>query len=849
MTRTYSDYANKTRSSKLLICHVEPLQRVSVFSNVSGTIYKKSVNHVVIDVIEDGVSLAEASSTSVATGEWFYDHLTSELYLNTSDDLDPKAHVVVLKYRLFYSNRPIDLPHDLSSGFEVNYDGRLQSNSPIKKELDDEQIGVMLETATNLSFFNGDAYFDDIYDVLIFENQSVRLYSWNETIPLSEIKKLFDGYIQNKSFTPNDVKFSCKDFAYKLREPVAYTNFSSSDGDIPEKYLNTPKRRLFGQFKQLQCVPIDAILDGYDLTGSITGSFESTSITGYGTSFLSELSPEDELLIITEFETLRFSVDSISSDTSLTLSSALDRSISNLSTVKVKSNRPYRGKNRNWHIAGHKLRAPSTTITSVLEANRFSVASTNDLFAGDLVNVSGEDAFIKRISGSQVTLSANLQAGEPSIGDTLTKNPLSKAFVDGFEIFINRDWSITNTTTDAKLILDPLTEFNIAPAINIPNSFTFTSSSREVSVTGLDLRNEIQPRDWIRSDDITHATWYEILSVSENTLLLRVAYAGSTITTNAQKKNVALIDENSIVTVNCIGQERSSAWIRTAADAVKDMIQNDALLSNINTASFTQSNDDMPFIISYALPERIGGKMKTIREAISDINKSVFGSLVTDSDFNLRYQVLSPEKPSDMSVLKDDDIIGDISIKSKNEIVRKVNAKYGFFSDKFSGDSAFSLYEFENDFVDDLIGSKAELDVDLYLFNQADATIIAQRYAFYNSLSQSTITIKTNLSMALKALNDKLWMQFDRMYKRLGNQDRKKLGIINSISNDGSSVSIVLSDLSNAFNRAANISDDLANDFTSASENEKIIYSYIVDSDTLTADVTSDKEIYQNLIA
>ena len=41
MTNTYNDYANKTRSSKLVLCHVEPTQRLSVFENVDGNIYKK----------------------------------------------------------------------------------------------------------------------------------------------------------------------------------------------------------------------------------------------------------------------------------------------------------------------------------------------------------------------------------------------------------------------------------------------------------------------------------------------------------------------------------------------------------------------------------------------------------------------------------------------------------------------------------------------------------------------------------------------------------------------------------------------------------------------------------------
>lgn len=847
MTNVYSDYANKTRSSKLVLCHLEATQRATVFANPSGNTYTKSVSYFVIDVLEDGTSLTEASSSSVTTGEWYFDALTNTLYLNCSDDANPNTHTIRIKYRLFFSNRPIDLPYDLSSGDDVHYHGLLKSNSPIKRELDDEQIGIMLETSTNINFENTHGYFDDFYDVLIFENQAVQIYSWSEILPLSEKKKLFDGVIQNKSFTTSQVSFSCKDFTYTLREPISYTNFSSSDGDVPERYLNTPKRRLFGQFKQLQCVPTDATLDGFNLTGTVLGAVDSSTITGTGTSFLSELSPQDEIIYTTTNETKKYTILSVESDTSATLSETLDASIPNAS-VKVKPFRPYRGKNRNWHIAGHKLRSPSTTVSAATQANRFTASDVSDLFAGDLIKVDGENAFIKRISGSNIVLTANLQAGIPSVSDTIVKNPISKVYINGSEVFIDRDWTVSNGANDAILQIDSLAEFNVAPIQNIPVNLTFTNSSRSVTVSGLDFRTEVQTRDWIRSDDVSHTTWYEVLEVKENEILLRTAYAGGNTTTNAQKKNVSLLDDDAIVTVNCVGQERSSAWVKTASDAVKDLLENDAGLSNINTSSFTDADADSPYTLSYAIPSRIGGSIKSIKDVISDINKSVFGSLVIDGDFNLKYQILTPEKPTDLEALKDDDIVGDFSVRSRNEIVRKVNAKYSPFVDKFTGEDSFELYEFTSELVDDLIGLKSEMDILLHLFNASEAQEMAQRYALYNSLSQSTVTLKGKLNLALNVLNDKIWLNLDRLYKRFGNQDRRKIGIINAISNDGENVTIRINDLGNSFSRGAVVSESTASDFSSATDDEKILSSYITDATTLTPDTTSDKELYQNLI-
>ena len=849
MTRNYNDFASKTRSSKLVLCHVEPVQRVSVFTNTAGSIYKKAVNHVVISVTEDGTNLTEASSASVTTGEWYYDNLTGEVYINCTDDLDPKTHTIKLTYRLFFSNRSIDLPYDLASGFEVHYDGRVLSNSPIRKELDEEQIGVVLETATTIKLENTDGYFDDLYDVLIFENKDIKIYSWSEIIPLSENQKLFDGQIQNKTFSETSIGFSCKDFTYKLREPVSHENFDVSDGTIPEQYLYTPKRRLFGQLKQLQCVPIDSTLSGFPLTGTMTVVESSkTIVTGVGTSFLSEASPKDELIYTRNNIEYRGAIATVDSDTQITMDDDYPISFENSSAV-INPKVPYRKKNRRWHIAGHKLRAPSATIDATEQANRFSVDDASEFFAGDLVTVNDEAAVIRRVSGNNIVLRTNLQAGEPSVSELLEKNPVSKVYANGREAIIYRDYEIENNTNDAVLVFGDDFEFNIAPINSLTTSLTFTNGSRTINVSSGDPRGEISVRDWIQSGNISHQTWYEVLRVTENQVFIRTAYIGSTGTSTGKVRNVNVVDDDTIVTVDCVGQDRSNKWIKTASDAVLDLIENDSSLSNVDAASFSQAAIDSSAVLSYVTPKKIGGKASTVRNVITDINKSVFGSLVLDNSFNLSYKVLTSEKPITLSEINDDDLASRSVISTtRNKIIRKVNASYSFFTDRFTGEDAFELYEYTNEFVDDFIGVTEELDVDIYLFNESDAETIAQRYALYNSLSQSIITVSGKLNLANFTLNDVVWIGLDRIYKRFGNQDRRKVGIINKITNDGTNVTLRINDLGNSINRISNISANDSSDFTTSTSSDRILYNYIVDNETLTPDASSDNEMYTNQI-
>ena len=841
---SYSDFASKEISRKLVLCHIEPSARLINFGLHSGAVYSKTVDHFVLSVHDGQTAYTKGTSTTLSASQWFFNN--GVLYIRTDDDSDPKTKTIVVTYRLFFANAPLNLPWDLSTGYDVEYQGRLKSSSPVSQEIDDEQVGIALETSSNLTFYNNDGYFDDFYDILFFENKNVYVYSWNDDLAITEVQKIFEGVVQDKTFSTTQVVLQCKDFVYKLREPVALSNFTESDGEVPDSYLGTPKRKIFGQFKQLQCVPIDATLAGFSLTGTISGI--GSTITGTGTSFLDELSPDDEVIYSTTVGDVSIKVLSVDSNTQFTASDELDDSIINKAAI-VNPAIPWRKKNRRWHIAGHKLRAPATTVATGVQPNRFIATDSSDIFTGDLIEVDGEEIFVQRVNQNtnEIALVQNLQGGTPSPADVVTKNPISKAFIGGREIFVNRDWTNENTT-EAVLVLDNLAEFNLARKSLISASFSFTNGSRTVSVSGVDLKNEIKPRDWISSDSITHTTYYEILSVSESSVVLRTAYAGTNYSGNAYKKNVEIVSDDTNISVNCIGLESGSVWINSPARAVKYLIENDAGILSTNATSFTESHERFPYSLSLAIPETLGSEAPTIKETINIINQSCFGSLASNSDWELFYSISAPDKPSELTIIEDHDIVGTIAVKSKNEIVRKVNCKYRHFFDIYTSEKTTEFYEFTNIFVDNYIGVKTELDIEIYLYDQVAAESIAQRYAFYNSLSQSNITFKSKLQFMLSSINDKVYLNLRRLYKRFGNQDRRKLGVINKITKDGENTTVEINDLGNIFNRVPSVLATGSSDFSTSSDDDRLFGGYVVDTDLEIPDVTSENEFGQNLI-
>jgi hypothetical protein len=844
MTLTYSQFSDKTASEKVLLCHIEPRERLLLWTLDSGSVYVRAVSYFVIDTREGSTSLTEGSSSTLSAGEWFYDSAAGNLYIRTSDSSNPNTKNVSVDYRLFFANGPYSLPYDLLTGADVYYEPLIQANSAISKDIDEEQIGLAIESNTSITFENTGGYFDSIFDTLFFENKTVRLYSWSPTIPLSEKQLLFQGTIEDKGFSDGSAKFKCKDDIYKLRKKMQTGLFSSSDGNVPDAFLGSAKRRIYGKFDNLKCTPVDSILAGFTLTGTLSAGAGGTTVIGVGTSFLDEVSPNDEITANLGFGEIIMQVESVDSDTQLTISDALDNNIP-IGTYTNKPERPWRKKNRNWHIAGHKLRAPSTTISAVNQNNRIEVNDITDFEAGDLIDVNGEDAYIRRVVDSEIILEQNLQT-TPIVTDPVVKNPVTSAYLNEKTSFINRDWTVTNTT-EAILNLENDAEFNVARTKDITGTFVFTNGSRDVTVTSKDISNNLRPRDWIRTTDLTHTTWYEVLSVDDAALELRVAYAGTNHTGTAQIKNPVLIDENSLITVDCVGIESSGAWIRYPGSVVDHILQTDASITNINAASITTADIEGRFLLSLAIPEDIGKSAPVIRDVITKINKSCFGSLVTNSAWEFKYQILTPEKPEDLTALKDDDVI-DWKVNSNNQIVRQINAKYRPFVDRFTGEDTFSDYEYTNDFVDTYIEATDEKDVTLYLYNLADATLIAQRYGLYASLSQSVVTVTGKLNLFLNNINDKMWINFDRLYNRFGNRDRQKIGIINKITRTSSDVTIDFNDLGNVFNRVMSIAPDTAADFTSATDNEKLFNAYICDDNLEVPDITSDQELGTQII-
>jgi len=838
---SYYTESLKTISEKITLVTLESVERVKLFT-LNGTVYERTTNYFVVGVKDAGTVLTE-NTLPLSNNQWNFNPLTKKLTLKVTGD--PKTHDISLTYRHFFSTAPVNLPYNLIAGEVVEWEPYLLSIGSVGQQLDEENTGIVLESQSSMDFINTDGYFDNKFDKLIWENQAVNFYSWIPSIPISEKIHLFEGVIETKSFTETKVSFKVKDFVYKLKNKVDLGIFSSLDGTLLPTLLGTPKRRIYGKADSVKAVSLDATLGGYALSGTISITSGSNSATGSGTYFLKEVSPGDEISVVISGETKKIAIESVQSNTALTIGKVLDYSISSLSCTnnpKV----PYRYRNRTWNISGHKLRAPSTSITNVLSANVFSVTSPLDIFEGDRVLINNIPATVRRISTNNI-VTESIVTPVPSVSDTISKSPISNVYFGSVKLEPIRDYTIVNTTK-CDIILDPLAEFNIVEQRGLNTSLSFINGSRSISTSSaLDLRTVLNSRDWIRSSEISEPDWYEILEVSEQSILLRTVFTGATASKSSYYKNVEYIKEESLLTADCMGMESSGAWIKTASDAVRNLVLNDAGFTSVNETSFTKANADCAYVLSIVLPESLGSELPVIRDVITNINNSVFGSLYGDSAQAISYSIFNSTKPESLTVIQDDDILS-FSVSTNQKIANEVKINYRPYVDIYSGEDSFYTLSITSSFVNNTTGIKDTEERTCYLYNEKEATIYAQRLAFFKSLSSSVLTLKTKNSFFQNTVNDKIYLSLDRLFNRYAGGETKRIGVISGIKKDGLGCEITVSDLGNIYNRVMSIAPNTTLDYLNSSSDDIMRWGYIVDNDTETPDVTSETGLGSNLI-
>jgi hypothetical protein len=822
--KTYQDLINQTRSRKHVLAIIRSKCELKVFSLVSGTTYEKEVPFFVESMTFNGVNKT-----------FTYDIQTKKITFTSATS--PENFQVIVTYKHFFSNSSLVLPHNLALGVaEVEYDSRLIDIGELKLELDYENTGIALESNSSITLENSDGFFDDVFDTHIWENQNVEFYYHFEELPLTDTKLIYKGVIENKSFNPKQIKFSIKDRFYSLRNALNLNTFSALDGSLDEAHYEKPKRRIYGEVSKLRVNSISMQKGVIFGTGTVAGISGAAIVTGTGTTFLSEISPGDQLVIDSLGDSKEYSILSVDSDTQLTLSENITTSFTAIA-LKVKSDVPSRNYNRRWSIAGHKLYECNKAITVVNNSLSVDVSDASDFEVDDLVELNGSTYVIRTIKGNTIRVNQNISP-TPIVSDILKKVPCFKAYYGINELVYNRDFTLENSTDHAVLVLDSKAEENITAPKLKSVTLSWTNGSRNITTSsGVDLKTIFKTRDMIKPSNVTYSNYYEVLEVQESQIKIRTIFSDATFTGTVLLKEMNWIEDDSVVCVDCIGLG-TTKWIRYPADIVKHIINNDAGQTT-NDASFADSVLDAKYKLSAFFPRNIGDSSPVIKDCITEINESVFGSLFYDSYYDFKFSILNSNKPESILEIKEDDVLSYESI-TKNNIINKGIIEHRDETNLITGEQFRSSITKGSDFVDRTSGIKQQKTIQSLVFSSDDADLLLQRFMFFNSLTNSIVKVKAKLNLSNLNLNDAVQITFDRIYRRYGGKNKTKIGLINLVSKNETTTTVQINDLSGLFNRVPSIAPDTLDNITVANESEIAKFGFVVDNNTNNPDGTDN---------
>ena len=823
--RDRQEFIDAQSSEKITLVQVEATKRLIDWTHLGSTDWMRVVPYYVVALKIDDTEIP-----------FVYDPKTGELTIDSPSD--PGLFDAVVTYRFFFSDAPVTASHDMTdAGTHVHYEGRISKAPGYNHKIGYEQKLTSIIGTGIVSLENNDGGLDEVFDTVFFENQKVFVYSWNRDINFSEAQIIYRGRVTNKKYTSTNVEFRVKDTLFDLNQTISLDAYTDSD-NVNDSVKGRYKRRIYGRVDGLKLQSVDQIGEGYTITGTVSADTTAKTLTGSGTAFLSDVSPEDKITVGTQ----EFTIESVESNTSLTLDNEPRFAFTDQELI-LSPDIPTNVKNREYFVAGHACARLTKQVVNVIQLNRVELTDTVGLSSGDFIEFidTGERVEIKNTAPGNIIVLVQNIITEPGVGTDVTRQPIQRVYIEE-NLVPEEKYAISTVSGETKITFTSDVEFSVARLTSLAFDATFTNGSRTITYAGdKDIRDIISPRDFIRPNNIAYTNFYEVLDVQESEITIRVPFIDPTITDAVDGVLPDYLADNTIVSSDILGKTVDGLpdgdWLQTGSDVVLDII-NELGIAEIDTQSFVDADNDNKALISMALPLSPTGSLPTAKSIVDIINKSVVGSLTLNRDLELKYNIFLPVIDPNIETIRDEDVINWSITTTNNDQIRNMIVRYRHKDvDRFTQESGTSAVDYESLFVKRYIGTNATAELDIYIYDQNRAQTRAHREVYYRSLGRADLKITTDLRLERFEIGDQIEVDFDRLYKRFGDlQTRKKICVVVGKKVTGQRIELELTDLGNIFNRSSIITPNDAADYNVADTDEKLRYGYITDNRGITDD-------------
>lgn len=450
-------------------------------------------------------------------------------------------------------------------------------------------------------------------------------------------------------------------------------------------------------------------------------------------------------------------------------------------------------------------------------------------------------------------------------GWVVQRSGVQRVFIDDKELTEERDYIVDSQ--NALIILagagtgfDRPAEFNVADiyALNDADVEYSLASKAALDDSGTEttsFTSRLDFGDYLEHLDTTDG-YSRVIHIFNDTLVGLEDFGStaspSNVISQPKIKRLNLYQEGK-TKITCEVRGKTDDGLTTgtllsrAPDIVKSVLSDAGLSSITNTSSFTDASLLLPHDVGIVVPAKVNSsKSSNIRDVISEINRSVFGTLSLDSDLKFKYTLINPEKGSFETIDRSDVISFSIGSSSSN-ITSKIRVRYlPQEIDPSTLESSFQLEEFISLTASQSLGVDRILEVNTLLFSQVSAQEMASRWAFLLEQKTSIVKLRLKTIGMTISVGDVVKFTHPYLYDRFGSSDSERMGLVRSVSRTFTDSEIELDDLGNAFSRVATIAESGASDFSSATSSEKTKNGYITASNGLLG--TDPETLGLNLI-
>lgn len=845
----YSEYKEQSSSEKIVLALVNASKRAAGWTLYSGSIYSlENIDSAVIDSIyEDGNKLISVNSIGLITaGKYYYDRHSRKLYLRASDSSNPNSKFIKLTLKYFFSNNPIILPNDLSNDFELSFTPYILTTSFFGVEIDNsiEQLGQSVDGSGSIDFINDKSFWLSRFEKLTWENNKIEIYSYNRKIDISEAKILFKGIIESKQWSDSTVKFNLKDQISGLNGVYELPALGALSGVfIPFNEFPIKQRLIFGKINGLIPHNISQLTSSGFETQSIISSVSGDIINA--SNVFDYLRKNDQITFVDGTSIIGpFSITNIITNNQFQINralSAFQQTTINSGSYVIYLNSSSNNKNyinRKWKIASHAIKQVEHQILGVSAPNVLRLNSIEDLEINDLLEYNGGLTRIKSIIGSDKIRITDPLNASPSSGDYIRKVSVTNVKIDSTELEYLRDYSYNANTSEIELEREA--EVNTTPIRTLSGTITYTISSNIITGINTSFTSELNDESYIEASDsvtLQEPIFLKVIQIkNDNELIIESNANSSGSFSDVRIKKVENFNPSnmklSITTLGVTDDGTSSGqWLRTAPQVAKHILEKAGFSDSIDNASFIAAIDFAPYDIGLSYPKNyLDRTPPTYREILNEINRSVFGFIYQDDDFNFNYDVLRPVKNQNIEKINERDILS-FSISSDiSDVVKNVNFLYN--RNEFNSETreqSFDEITVESKVGRFLLNTEKEFNIETCLLKEVDANILANRWKYILSYSRSSINVETKLKLATSSISDSIEIDHRYIFERIGSSSTSQIAKVIKSNKNGFNCDIVLDSVSSSFSTAAIIAQNTTANYALASENEKLYSGFITD--------------------